>query len=135
MQAPDKEIVIADNAPEPIGPYSVGVRVGHLVFTAGQIGLIPGKGELTPGGVAAETRQALQNLENVLKSAGSSMDLVTKTTVFLRDMADFSEMNAIYAEFFPKDPPARSTVEAGGLPKNAAVEIEVIAVVSQVRGD
>lgn len=135
MQAPDKEIVIAENAPEPIGPYSVGVRVGHLVFTAGQIGLIPGEGELASGGIAAETRQALKNIKNVLESAGSSLDLVTKTTVFLRDMADFAEMNAVYAEFFRKDPPARSTVQAGGLPKDAAVEIEVIAVVSQVRGD
>jgi 2-iminobutanoate/2-iminopropanoate deaminase len=135
MKIPEKEVVIADQAPKPIGPYSVGIRAGHFVFTAGQVGLDPTTGDLVLGGISAETRQALMNIENVLKAAGSSLELVTKTTVFLRDMADFAEMNSVYSEFFREAPPARSTVQAGGLPKGAAVEIEAIAITSQSRGD
>ncbi len=132
---PEKEMIIAEKAPKAIGPYSVGIRVGHLVFTAGQIGLVRNTEELVPGGIEAETRQALLNLENVLHAAGSSLDLVVKTTVFLRDINDFGKMNEVYAEFFRETPPARSAVQAGALPKGAAVEIEAIAVVGQPRGD
>jgi 2-iminobutanoate/2-iminopropanoate deaminase len=96
------------------------------------VGLDPETGELVPGGVEAETRQALANLQNILISAGSSLDRVVKTTVFLRDMSDFSRMNAIYAEFFLEKYPARSTVQVAALPKGAAVEIEAVAVQGQL---
>jgi 2-iminobutanoate/2-iminopropanoate deaminase len=125
-----KEIIIAERAPKAIGPYSVAIRVHPFVFTAGQVGIDRATGDLVPGGVEAETRQVLLNLQNVLESAGSSLDLVVKTTVFLRDMADFSRMNTVYAEFFPLKPPARSTIQVAGLPKGAAVEIEATAIVT-----
>ncbi|MDD5467773.1 MAG: RidA family protein [Anaerolineales bacterium] len=126
---PNKTIIASEKAPKAIGPYSVGVRVDDLVFTAGQLGLDPQTGELAPGGVEAETRQALTNLKHVLAAANSSLDLAVKTTVFLRDMNDFARMNAIYGEFFTEKPPARSTVQVAGLPKGGAVEIEVVALV------
>lgn len=135
MFPPEKEIIIAEKAPKPIGPYSAGIRVGHLVFTAGQLGIDRAAGgELVPGGVEAETRQALLNIQNILENAGSAMGNIVKTTVFLRDMADFTKMNAVYAEFFPEEPPARSTVQVAALPKTAAVEIEAIAVTAQPYG-
>ena len=123
----EKEIIVTDKAPKAIGPYTVANRVENLVFSAGQLGLDPATMELVPGGIEAETRQALTNLKHVLDAAGSSLDKVVKTTVFLRDMGDFSKMNAIYGEFFPKDPPARSTVQVAALPRGGAVEIEVVA--------
>ncbi len=123
----EKIILHSENAPMPIGPYSMGVAYGNLVFTAGQLGIDPKTGEIVAGGIQAETRQALTNIKNILESAGSSLDKVLKTTVFLRDMAEFSEMNAVYGEFFSKNFPARTTIQAGALPKNAAVEIEAIA--------
>ncbi len=126
---PEKEIIVTEKAPKAIGPYTVANRVGSLVFTAGQLGLLPATMELSPGGIEAETRQALTNIKHVLEAAGSSLDRVVKTTVFLRDMGEFSQMNAIYAEFFPKDPPARSTVQVAALPKGGAVEIEAVAVI------
>jgi 2-iminobutanoate/2-iminopropanoate deaminase len=126
--SPEKQIVTTEKAPKAIGPYNVGVKAGGFVFSAGQLGLDPLTNELAPGGVEAETRQSLTNLANVLAAAGSSMDRVVKTTVFLRDMADFAKMNAIYGTFFPQNPPARSTVQVAALPKGGAVEIEVIAV-------
>jgi 2-iminobutanoate/2-iminopropanoate deaminase len=122
-----KEIIIAENAPKAIGPYSAGVRINGLVFTAGQLGMLPETGELVTGGVQAETRQALTNLKAVLEAGGSSLGNVVKTTVFLRDMADFAAMNEIYAEFFTENFPARSAIQAGALPKGAAVEIEAVA--------
>lgn len=123
----NRTVILSEKAPKAIGPYSVAVRSGDLVFTAGQIGLDPATGALVPGGVEAETRQALTNLRHVLADAGSGLEYALKTTVFLRDMADFAAMNAVYAEFFPENPPARSTVAVAALPKGAAVEIEVIA--------
>jgi 2-iminobutanoate/2-iminopropanoate deaminase len=135
MQPPKKEVVIAHNAPKAIGPYSVGIRVGHLLFTAGQIGIDPAQGEIVPGGIEAETRQVLCNIQNILESAGSRLDLVVKTTVFLRDMNDFARMNNVYGDFFKDSPPARSTVEVSALPKGSAVEIDAIAVLPQVTGD
>jgi 2-iminobutanoate/2-iminopropanoate deaminase len=123
----EKQIITAEKAPKPIGPYSVATRVCELIFCAGQGGLDPVTNEMVPGGIEAETRQALTNLKNVLEAAGSSMDHVLKTTVFLRDINDFARMNAVYAEFFTKDYPARSTVQVAAIPKGGAVEIEVIA--------
>jgi len=122
-----KEIVVADKAPKAIGPYSAAVKVGNLVFTAGQLGIDPENGEFVPGGIETETRQALLNLTAVLEAAGSSLKSVVKTTVFLRDMNDFGVMNVIYGEFFTGDYPARSAVQVARLPKDGAVEIEAVA--------
>ncbi len=122
-----KEIVTSKNAPAALGPYSVAVKAGHFVYTAGQLGLDPETGEFVPGGIEAETRQALTNLKHVLEDAGSALDKVVKTTVFLRDMNDFAAMNGIYGEFFTEEFPARSAVQAARLPKDGAVEIEAVA--------
>jgi 2-iminobutanoate/2-iminopropanoate deaminase len=121
-----KEAVVCDNAPRPIGPYSVAIKVGNLVFLSGQTGLDPMTNELVPGGIDVETRQVLTNLKNVLEAAGSSMEMVIKTTVFLRDMNDFTKMNSVYAEFFKDGFPARTTVQAV-VPRGGAVEIELVA--------
>jgi 2-iminobutanoate/2-iminopropanoate deaminase len=123
----EKRIVKTDNAPKALGPYSVGVVAGTLVFASGQLGLDPSTGEIVPGGIDAETRQTLQNIQSVLEAAGTSMDRVVKTTVFLRDMNDFARMNAVYGSFFSGNFPARSTVQVAALPKGGAVEIEVVA--------
>lgn len=128
---PRKEAVTTQSAPKAIGPYSVGIRVSPWVFCSGQAGINPSTGELVQGGIEAETRQTLTNLKNVLEAAGSSLDMVVKTTVFLRDIADFTRMNAVYAEFFGATPPARSTIQAAALPKGAAVEIEAIAILAK----
>ena len=126
-----KEVIVSDKAPVPLGPYTVANRVGSLVFTAGQVGLDPQTNELSPGGIEAETRQALTNLKHVIEAAGSSLEMVVKTTVFLRDMNDFSRMNSVYAEFFEKEFPARSTLQAAALPRGGAVEIEMVAVIPE----
>ena len=130
-----KKIIHTDKAPHAIGPYSQAVRTEHMVYTAGQIALDPATMEIVGGGIEAETRQVLNNLKNVLEAANSGLNYVLKTTVFLRDMADFPRMNAVYAEFFPENPPARSTVAAAGLPRGVAVEIEVVALVAPAHGD
>ena len=130
-----KKIIHTDRAPQAIGPYSQAVRTDNMVYTAGQIGLDPATMEIVSGGVEAETRQVLNNLKQVLEAANSGLNYVVKTTVFLRDMADFPKMNAIYAEFFPKNPPARSTVAVAALPKGVAVEIEAIALAAPGHGD
>lgn len=130
-----REVLIADKAPKAIGPYSLGIRSRGLIFTSGTLGVDPKTGEFADGGVEAETRQALLNLANILESGGSSLDLVVKTTVFMRDLAEFSKMNAVYAEFFTGEPPARSTVQVAALPMGAAVEIEAVAVAGGVHGD
>ncbi|MDO9131245.1 MAG: RidA family protein [Anaerolineales bacterium] len=122
-----KKVITSEKAPRAIGPYSIAIQVENMVFTAGQIGLDPAKGELVPGGIQAETRQVLTNLKHVLAASDSSLESVIKTTVFLKDMADFAKMNAIYAEFFTQNPPARSTVAVAGLPIGACVEIEAVA--------
>lgn len=129
-ETPKKEVITAEKAPKALGPYSAGIRIGQFIFCAGQAGIVRATGELAPGGLEAETRQVLLNLQNVLKSAGSDLSQVVKTTVFLRDMNDFARMNAIYGEFFTDKPPARTTVAVAGLPKGALVEIEAIAVVT-----
>ena len=124
----DKIVISSEKAPKPIGPYSVAIRAGELIFTSGQLGLDPATGSLVPGGIEAETRQVLNNLRHVLADAGSGLERVVKTIVFLKDMADFTKMNAVYAEFFSENPPARSTVQAAALPKGGSVEIEVVAI-------
>lgn len=126
---PEKQIITTDKAPKALGPYSVANRVGNMVFASGQLGLDPATNDFVPGGIEAETRQALTNLRAVLAAAGASLSQVVKTTVFLRDMADFPRMNAVYGEFFTENFPARSTVQVAALPKGGAVEIEAIAVV------
>lgn len=123
-----RTVLIAPKAPKAIGPYSVAIETNGMVFCAGQTGIDPATGELVSPDLEAQTRQALINLKYVLEAAGTNLDKVVKTTVFLRDMADFSKMNAIYADFFPANPPARSTIAVAGLPKGAVVEIEAIAV-------
>jgi 2-iminobutanoate/2-iminopropanoate deaminase len=130
-----KKIIHTDKAPQAIGPYSQAVCAEQMVYTAGQIGLDPATMEIVTGGVEAETRQVLNNLKQVLEAANSGLNYVVKTTVFLRDMADFPKMNAVYAEFFPENPPARSTVAAAALPKGVAVEIEAIALAAPGHGD
>ena len=124
-----KRVITTDKAPAAIGPYSVGVCVGDLVFTAGQLGIDPISGEIVPGGVEAETRQALVNLGSVLKAAGTSLDNVVKTTVFLQNIEEFGKMNSIYNEFFSSDYPARSAVQVAALPKGGLVEIEAVAMI------
>ncbi len=123
-----KQVITSEKAPKAIGPYAIANAFDHLVFTAGQLGLNPATGDLVSGGIQAETRQALVNLQIVLEAAGSSLNQVLKTTVFLRDMAEFALMNAVYAEFFKQDHPARSAIQVAALPKGAAVEIEAVAV-------
>jgi 2-iminobutanoate/2-iminopropanoate deaminase len=127
----EKKIIKTDRAPAAIGPYSVGVLSGNFVFTAGQLGLNPATGELAPGGIQAQTRQTLTNIQNILEAVGSSMNSVVKTTVFLVNMQEFAAMNEIYGEFFQGEPPARTTVQVASLPKNAAIEIEAIAIVNK----
>lgn len=122
-----RNVVTAENAPKAIGPYSVAIQTENFVFCSGQLGLHPATGELVSGDVAEQTHQALTNLKNVLEAAGSSLENVVKTTVFLKDMADFPKMNAVYGEFFPANAPARSTIAVAGLPKGGLVEIEAIA--------
>ena len=122
-----KNVIHTDKAPKAIGPYSQAIATDTLVYTAGQVGLIPATGELIEGGVEEQTRQVLTNLRQVLEAAGSSLANVVKTTVFLKDMSDFPKMNAIYAEAFGEHPPARSTIAVAGLPKGALVEIEAVA--------
>jgi 2-iminobutanoate/2-iminopropanoate deaminase len=124
-----KQTISTENAPEAIGPYSAGVKAGDFVYTAGQLGIDPATGSFVEGGIEAEARQALNNLRAVLEAAGASLENVVKTTVFLRDMNDFAAMNAVYAEFFTADFPARSAVQVARLPKDAAVEIEAVAFV------
>ena len=123
----ERKVISTNQAPQAIGPYSQGIHIGNLVFTAGQAGLDPATGNLVSGGIEPETRRVLQNLSAVLEAASSSLSRAVKTTVFLTDMNNFAKMNAVYAEFFPANPPARSTVQVSRLPKDACVEIEVIA--------
>jgi 2-iminobutanoate/2-iminopropanoate deaminase len=124
--------ILTDNAPKPIGPYSQGIIVdGRFVYTAGQIAVDPATNKLIEGDIKAQTRQVLKNVEAVLKAAGSSMDAVVKTTVFLKDFNDFASMNEVYAEFFSASAPARSTVEVARLPRDMKIEIEAVAVIEK----
>lgn len=130
-----KKLIHTENAPKAIGPYSQAVQIENLVFTAGQIGLDPAAMEIVEGGIEAQTRQVLTNLSHVLAAANSGLNYVVKTTVFLQSMSDFPAMNGVYAEFFPENPPARSTVAVAALPKGALVEIEAVALLAPARGD
>ena len=122
-----KEVISTKAAPAAIGPYSQAIRVGNLEFTSGQIPIDPATGTLVEGGITEQTRQSLANVKAILAEAGLTMDNVLKTTVFMADMNDFADMNAVYAEFFSEPYPARSAVAVKTLPKGALVEIEVVA--------
>ncbi len=122
-----KQVVRTESAPKPVGPYSQAVRSGNLVFVAGQGCVNPQTGKKEDASVQAETRQVLENVKAILEAAGTSMSRVVKTTCFLADMNDFQAFNAVYAEYFPSDPPARTTIQAGRLPLDLKVEIEAIA--------
>ena len=122
-----KNVISTTKAPAAIGPYSQAVRVGNLVYTSGQIPINPATGVLAEGGIKEQTRQSLLNVKAILEAAGLTMSDVVKTTVFMADMNDFADMNAVYAEFFSEPYPARSAVAVKALPKGALVEIEVVA--------
>jgi len=123
----DRRTVSTPDAPGAIGPYSQAIVHGGLVYCSGQVALDPATQELVPGGIEAQTKQVLKNLARVLEAAGSSLERVLKTTVYLQRIDDFAKMNAAYGGFFPKDPPARATVEVAKLPRNALVEIDCVA--------
>jgi len=121
------EAVLTSEAPAPIGPYNQAIRAGGFLFCSGQIPLDPATGEIVAGDVAAQTRQVMKNVEAVLRAAGASFAEVVKTTIFLTDMNDFAQVNAIYGQAFGDTPPARSTVAVAALPRGSRVEIEVVA--------
>ena len=130
MSQTPKTQISTEKAPAAIGPYSQAVRIGDLLYTSGQVALDPATGQMVPGGIEPQTARVLENLKAVLEAAGASLSQVFKTAVFLKDMNDFAAMNAIYGEYLAPEgtiPPARSTVEVARLPKDALVEIEVIA--------
>jgi 2-iminobutanoate/2-iminopropanoate deaminase len=122
-----RDVVITEHAPQAIGPYSQAIKAGGFVFVSGQIPIDPTTGLIAQSEVAAQTDRVLQNLKAILTAAGTSLDNVVKTTVFLKSMGDFAAMNEVYARFWKKAPPARSTVEVSRLPKDVLVEIDVIA--------
>lgn len=122
-----KRTISSRKAPAAIGPYSQGTRTGNLLFLSGQIPLDPATGQLVAGDITAQTERVLKNLAAILEAAGSGLERVLKTTVYLKDLGDFSAMNEVYAKFFGGNPPARATVEVSRLPKDAAIEIDLIA--------
>jgi 2-iminobutanoate/2-iminopropanoate deaminase len=122
-----RQPVSTDQAPKAIGPYSQAIRAGQFLFLSGQVGFDPATGQLVPGGISEQTHRVLQNIAAILSAAGLSLDHVVKTTVFLAEMNDFAAMNDVYASYFKSPAPARSTVQAARLPRDARVEIEVIA--------
>jgi 2-iminobutanoate/2-iminopropanoate deaminase len=122
-----RQVVASEDAPKPIGPYSQAIKAGRFVFASGQIALDPATGKLIEGDIAAQTERVLKNLSAVLAKAGSGMHSVVKTTVFLKNLSDFPAMNEAYGKFFANTPPARSTVRVAGLPKDALLEIDVVA--------
>ncbi len=124
-----KKVIHTDRAPEAIGPYSQAIQAGDFLFLSGQIPLDPKTGELVKGDIRNQTRQVLENIRGVLESQGSGMKDVVKVTIFLKDIGNFNQVNEIYATYFPSSPPARSTVEVAKLPKDADIEIEMIALV------
>jgi 2-iminobutanoate/2-iminopropanoate deaminase len=122
-----KEPITSTKAPKPIGPYSQAIRANGFLFLAGQTPIDPETGQLVEGGIEKQTERALENLKGVLEAAGSSLQKVVKTSVFLKDMDEFAQMNAVYARYFPSNAPARSTIEAARLPRDCRVEIDLIA--------
>lgn len=127
----NKEIISTKNAPAAIGPYSQAVKVGNLVYTAGQIPVDPATGKLVEGDISVQTDQVMQNLNAVLTAAGSSMDNVVKTTVFLTDMFHYTAVNEVYGRYLSVSPPARSAIQVTALPLNALIEIEAVAIVPE----
>ena len=125
----NKTTVSTDNAPKAIGPYEQGIKVGDFVYASGQIPLDPKTGNLIAGGISEQTRQVMENLRAILEAGGSSLDRVVKATVFLKNIADFAAMNAVYAEYLGHAKPARSTVAVADLPRGALVEIDFIAMI------
>jgi 2-iminobutanoate/2-iminopropanoate deaminase len=127
----NKQVISTSLAPSAIGPYSQAIRAGNLLFVSGQIPIDPATGRLIEDkSIQAQTRRVVQNLIAIVIAAGGSVDNIVKTTVFLRDMGDFADMNAVYGEFFPLRPPARATVEAARLPRDVSIEIDCIAVLN-----
>ncbi len=124
----EKRAVKTENAPAAIGPYEQAIRAGSFIFTSGQIALDPATGEMVSGSIEEETEQALKNLEAILSADGMTLNNVVKTTVYLADIANFARMNQVYEKFFSASKPARSCVQAGALPKGAAIEIDAVAV-------
>lgn len=124
-----KKVVNTDKAPAAIGPYSQAIQFSNLLFTSGQVPLVPESGEVVAADVESQTRQVLENLRAILEEAGTAFEHVIKTTVFIKDMDAFGQINEVYAEYFTENPPARSTVEVARLPKDVQVEIEVIAII------
>jgi 2-iminobutanoate/2-iminopropanoate deaminase len=124
-----REVIATEQAPRAIGPYSQAIRAGNLLFCSGQIPIDPSTGEFVSGGVAEQTEQVMRNLSALLSAGQSSLKQVVKTTVFLADMDDFTAMNEVYGRFFGENPPARATVQAARLPRDARVEIEAIAII------
>ena len=122
-----KKRIQTEKAPRAIGPYSQAIQAGPFVFVSGQIPIDPSTGEPVGGEIRQQTRQVLENIKNILGSQGLAMEQVVKTTIFLKDMGNFSQVNEVYATYFPSEPPARSTVEVARLPRNVDIEIEVIA--------
>lgn len=127
MSNEQKQIVATKSAPQAIGPYSQAVKAGGFVFLSGQIPLDPATGNLVDGDIQVQTRRVMQNLGAVLEAAGTSFERVLRTTIYLVDLGDFAKVNETYGSFFPKDPPARATVQVAALPKGARVEIDVVA--------
>jgi 2-iminobutanoate/2-iminopropanoate deaminase len=125
-----REIINTAQAPQAVGPYSQAVKVGSFVYTAGQLGLVPGTGKMVEGGVEKQTEQAMKNLVAILEAAGTSLENIIKTTIFVTDMADFAVVNQAYGGFFSGNPPARSTVQVAALPVNGSVEIEAVAIIA-----
>ena len=123
-----KKIVSTDGAPKAIGPYSQGIDTGSLVFVSGQIPLDPATGQMVAGGISEQTERVLKNVEAILDGSGLNSGHVVRTTVYLVDLGEFAAMNEVYARHFPKDPPARATVQVAALPKGARVEIDAIAI-------
>jgi len=122
-----KKVIHTDKAPKAVGPYSQAISTGNLLFTAGQVAIDPATGKLVEGGIREQTRQVMENLNAILTAARTDFSKVVKSTVFLQDMKNFADFNQIYAEYFPSEPPARSTFQVGALPLGAMVEIEMIA--------
>jgi 2-iminobutanoate/2-iminopropanoate deaminase len=125
-QPPSRDVIATEKAPAAVGPYSQGIRAGDFVFTAGQLGIDPATGKLVEG-IEAQARQALTNLKAILEASGTSLDRVVKVTVFMQDIDDFKAVNAVYAQFFTKNPPARAAVQVAALPLGGLIQIEAIA--------
>lgn len=124
-----KEVIFTDNAPKAIGPYSQAIKVGNFVFISGQIPIDPKTGNLVEGDIKEQTKRVIENIKAIIESIGGSLENIVKTTVFLKSLEEFSQMNEVYAEYFKDKPPARSTVEVSRLPKDVRIEIEAIAII------